>query len=47
MTKDRRKRAAEWFLTLKEIPIGRIHEFIAQHATTQPTNVPQANEPND
>ena len=33
MSEAHMKRAAEWFLTLKEIPLERAHEFISNTAT--------------
>lgn len=47
MTEEHMKRAAEWFLTLKEIPIGQIHEFLAQYTAAEPADIPRPTEPDD
>ena len=36
MTEPHMKRAAEWFLTLHEIPLERAHELIAGTPTVDP-----------
>lgn len=45
MTEPHMKRAAEWFLTLREIPLDRAHELITPPPRETPTeSVEQAEE---
>lgn len=47
MNETHMKRAAEWFLTLKELPINRAHELIQhqQPPTEPPTEKPDKHSP--
>ncbi len=44
MSKVHMKRAAEWFLTLKEVPLDRAHEFIHHQ---RPATEPRIEEPEE
>lgn len=46
MSEAHMKRAAEWFLTLREIPLERAHEFITQHPSSETAQaISQPDEP--
>ena len=47
MSEPHMKRAAEWFLTLKEIPITETHRFITQSSSTTEKLVEQPDEEPD
>lgn len=44
MTEPHMKRAAEWFLSRKEIPLERVHEFITPPSQTASIGVPESTE---